>query len=165
MKNDDKPTQQMNIMSIFDAKEIDSPQDGEELEPKLPEPLSDCSSDDRAHLQKASVLTMADLVAQGDCSASNLADAMDELPNEHTNETRLDFESALAELERIVTELDSEVKLERALELFDQGIKLSGECERFLKAAEQKVQILKRTSEGVIMVETYKDSAFDGSES
>ena len=41
-------------------------------------------------------------------------------------------------------------KLERALELFDRGMKLSLDCETFLKAAEQRVEILKRTAQGLI---------------
>lgn len=61
----------------------------------------------------------------------------------------LDFEATLAELEKVVCELDGEVKLERALELFDRGMKLSLDCETFLKGAEQKIEILKRTATGI----------------
>jgi exodeoxyribonuclease VII small subunit len=62
----------------------------------------------------------------------------------------IDFESTLAELERVVTELDGDVKLERALELFDRGMRLSTECEIFLRSAEQKVEILRRTATGLV---------------
>jgi exodeoxyribonuclease VII small subunit len=62
----------------------------------------------------------------------------------------VDFETTIAELERVVSELDGEVKLERALELFDRGMKLSMDCESFLKAAEQKVEILRRTASGLV---------------
>jgi len=61
----------------------------------------------------------------------------------------VDFETKLTELEKVVLELDGEVKLERALELFDKGMKLSVECETFLKGAEHKVEILKRTTSGI----------------
>ncbi|HEY9676753.1 MAG TPA: exodeoxyribonuclease VII small subunit [Drouetiella sp.] len=61
----------------------------------------------------------------------------------------LDFETTLGELEKVVSELDGEVKLERALELFDRGMKLSIDCETFLKGAEQKIEILKRTAAGM----------------
>jgi len=61
----------------------------------------------------------------------------------------LDFEATLTELEKVVTELDGDVKLERALELFDRGMKLSVDCETFLKSAEQKIEILKRTASGL----------------
>jgi len=62
----------------------------------------------------------------------------------------IDFESTLAELEKVVNELDGDIKLERALELFEQGVKLSSACEIFLKSAEQKVEILRRTARGLI---------------
>ena len=61
-----------------------------------------------------------------------------------------DFEKTLAELEKLTAELDSDVKLERALELFERGMKLSSQCEIFLKSAEQKVEILRRTASGII---------------
>ncbi len=61
----------------------------------------------------------------------------------------LDFEATLTELEKVVSELDGDVKLERALELFDRGMKLSFDCETFLKGAEQKIEILKRTASGL----------------
>lgn len=62
----------------------------------------------------------------------------------------LDFEAALAELEKVVGELDGEVKLDRALDLFDKGMKLSLDCENFLKSAEQKIEILKRSANGTL---------------
>jgi exodeoxyribonuclease VII small subunit len=62
----------------------------------------------------------------------------------------IDFESTLAELEKVVNELDGDIKLERALELFEQGVKLSSACEIFLQSAEQKVEILRRTARGLI---------------
>ncbi len=60
----------------------------------------------------------------------------------------VDFETTLAELERVVNELDGDIRLERALELFDRGMRLSMECETFLRTAEQKVEILRRTATG-----------------
>ena len=73
----------------------------------------------------------------------------------------IDFESALGELESVVTELDGELKLDKALELFEKGMKLSKECEQFLKTAQQKVEILKRNSDGSITTEDFagEDSA------
>ncbi|MGD9680526.1 MAG: exodeoxyribonuclease VII small subunit [Candidatus Obscuribacterales bacterium] len=61
-----------------------------------------------------------------------------------------DFESTLMELEEVVQKLDGEVKLEAALELFERGMKLSRQCEEFLKGAEQKVEILKKNLDGSI---------------
>lgn len=62
----------------------------------------------------------------------------------------MDCETTIAKLERVVSELDVEVKLERALELFDRGMKLSTDCEVFLRSAEQKVEILCRTASGLV---------------
>lgn len=74
----------------------------------------------------------------------------------------LDFEAALAELEKVVGELDGEVKLERALELFDRGMRLSIDCDTFLKTAEQKVELLRRTASGAITTEPFEPALIDG---
>ncbi len=50
----------------------------------------------------------------------------------------IDFETSLKELEQVVSELDGEIKLERALSLFERGMALSTQLESFLKVAEQK---------------------------
>ena len=53
------------------------------------------------------------------------------------------FEESLQRLEVIVAELEKgEVPLDRALELFDEGMKLSGSCRKELEEAEGKVEIL-----------------------
>ncbi len=77
------------------------------------------------------------------------------------NATEMDFEAALNELEKVVTELDGEIKLERALELFDQGMTLSIKCEKFLKTAEQKIEILKRNTDGTLSTEPFEKILLD----
>jgi exodeoxyribonuclease VII small subunit len=72
------------------------------------------------------------------------------------NPETLDFESTLTELEKVVGELDSEVKLERALELFERGMKLSSQCQTFLQTAEQKVELLRRNAEGNLTLEPFE---------
>ena len=53
------------------------------------------------------------------------------------------FEESLQRLEKIVSELEKgDVPLDRALELFDEGMKLSGSCHKELEEAEGKVEIL-----------------------
>ena len=53
------------------------------------------------------------------------------------------FEESLQRLEKIVAELEKgDVSLEHALELFDEGMKLSGSCRKELEEAEGKVEIL-----------------------
>lgn len=68
----------------------------------------------------------------------------------------LDFETTLAELEKVVNELEGEVKLEKALSLFDHGMQLSHNCERFLQAAEQKVEVLKKSQNGTLSTELFE---------
>ena len=54
-----------------------------------------------------------------------------------------DFEGALEQLEELVTSMeDGELSLEDSLKAFEQGIKLTRECQAALKNAEQKVQVL-----------------------
>ena len=66
-----------------------------------------------------------------------------------------DFETTLTELEAVVAELDGDVKLEKALDLFEKGMKLSKDCQTFLKGAEEKVEILKRSMDGSIVGEPF----------
>ena len=55
----------------------------------------------------------------------------------------LNFENALAELESIVQKMESgDLTLEESLQAFEQGIKLTKECQKALKSAEQKVNKL-----------------------
>jgi len=53
------------------------------------------------------------------------------------------FEECLDRLEQIVNELEKgDVSLERALELFEEGMSLSGSCRKQLEEAEGKVEVL-----------------------
>lgn len=55
----------------------------------------------------------------------------------------LDFEAALAELEKLVDKMEAgEAPLEDSLRDFERGIELTRTCQQALEAAEQKVQIL-----------------------
>ncbi len=55
----------------------------------------------------------------------------------------LDFEQSLTELQTLVERLESgELSLEESLGAFEQGIRLTRECQTSLSQAEQKVQIL-----------------------
>lgn len=72
-------------------------------------------------------------------------------------DTGKDFEEALSELEKVVGQLEGEVKLEEALKLFDRGMQLSKSCEGFLKSAEQKIEILKRAADGSLSTEKFNE--------
>ncbi len=66
-----------------------------------------------------------------------------------TNAKPKNFEMSLEELERIVRELEQgELTLEKSLELFEQGVKLSRECQERLTEAERRIEILMRDNQG-----------------
>lgn len=60
------------------------------------------------------------------------------------------FESGLQELELIVKEMEtSELPLERALELFEKGMRLSETCRKQLEEAETRIELLVRKGDKV----------------
>ena len=59
------------------------------------------------------------------------------------------FETQLATLERIVRELEhGDLPLEQSLDLFEQGVKLSRECQERLNEAERRIEVLLRGGDG-----------------
>lgn len=63
-----------------------------------------------------------------------------------------DFENALARLETIVGQLEKgELALEDALQLFEEGIKISRFCSTKLDEAERRVEILVRDEKGKLV--------------
>src|SRR5215218_1151376 len=71
------------------------------------------------------------------------------------------FEAQLASLERIVRELErGDLPLERSLELFEQGVKLSRECQERLNEAERRIEVLLRDQSGRPVIA----GAFEGEE-
>lgn len=74
-----------------------------------------------------------------------------------TAEIEKSFESSLEELEDIVRQLEAgDLPLERSLELFEQGVRLSRVCQKRLDEAERKVEILLRGNDGA-----YKPAPFE----
>lgn len=64
------------------------------------------------------------------------------------------FEEAITQLGDIVRKLDTgSTSLDEAMELFEQGIKLTKECNKMLDEAEQKVNILIKNADGSITAE------------
>jgi exodeoxyribonuclease VII small subunit len=60
------------------------------------------------------------------------------------------FEAGLQELEAIVKQMESsDLPLERALELFEKGMKLSESCRKQLEEAETRIEILVRKGDRV----------------
>ena len=67
------------------------------------------------------------------------------------------FEASLDALEQIVQELEQgELPLEKSLELFEQGIRLSRECQERLSQAERRIEVLLRDNQGRVTVSDFK---------
>ncbi|MFZ5647802.1 MAG: exodeoxyribonuclease VII small subunit [Bacillota bacterium] len=62
---------------------------------------------------------------------------------------KITFEEAMKKLEEIVHHLeDGQIPLERALDLFSEGIAVSKFCQASLEDAEQRIMILTADDEG-----------------
>ena len=60
-----------------------------------------------------------------------------------TKKSNKSIEARLRELETILEELESgDLELDQALKKFEQGVKLSRECQKTLEDAEMKIKIL-----------------------
>ena len=65
------------------------------------------------------------------------------------DDTPVDFERSLAELEALVEHLEQgDLALDDALKSFERGVALTRQCQGALKAAQQKVEILLNNSTG-----------------
>jgi exodeoxyribonuclease VII small subunit len=66
------------------------------------------------------------------------------------------FEESLRKLENIVDQLEKgDLALEDSLKLFEEGVGLSSACKQELDAAEGKVQMLVRQSDGSLKPEAF----------
>jgi exodeoxyribonuclease VII small subunit len=65
-----------------------------------------------------------------------------------TDNTIKDFESAIAELEKIVKQLeDGDLPLDTSLALFERGVELSRYCHDQLGAAQKRIEVLTERGE------------------
>lgn len=72
------------------------------------------------------------------------------------------FEEAEAELKQLVERLEQgELSLEESLKAFERGVHLARTCQKLLREAEQKVQILLDT-EGEATLQPLRDQEDDG---
>ena len=79
-----------------------------------------------------------------------------------TAKKTINLEKTLADLENLVEELESgDLPLEKAMQKFEQGIKLTRNCQAALKDAEQKVEILLKTAGGEELEEFDADSELE----
>jgi exodeoxyribonuclease VII small subunit len=75
---------------------------------------------------------------------------------EPTVETVASFEASLAELEKVVKDLEAgDLSLDRSLELFSRGMQLSDSCRKQLEEAETRVEMLIR-KEGTYQAEPFR---------
>ena len=64
------------------------------------------------------------------------------------------FEQSLSQLEALVEQLESgDLPLDTALRTFEQGVRLTRECQAALGAAQQRVQLLLQRGENVVVSE------------
>ena len=69
------------------------------------------------------------------------------------------FEASLEALEKIVEELEQgDLPLEKSLELFEQGIGLSRQCQERLSQAERRIEVLLRDNQGRPVVSAFEDA-------
>lgn len=70
---------------------------------------------------------------------------------------RGEFEKSLARLEEVVKRLESaDLSLDEAMNLFEEGVKLSRECQKNLEEAEGRVEILLKKADGKISAEPFE---------
>ncbi|MBU4527715.1 MAG: exodeoxyribonuclease VII small subunit [Hoeflea sp.] len=63
--------------------------------------------------------------------------------------TELSFEEAVAELERIVEQLErGDVALDKSIEIYERGEALKAHCEKLLSAAEKRIEKIRLDRQG-----------------
>jgi exodeoxyribonuclease VII small subunit len=66
-----------------------------------------------------------------------------------TAKKSFNLEKSLADLEGLVDELESgDLPLDKAMKKFEEGIKLTRNCQAALREAEQKVEVLMKSAGG-----------------
>lgn len=67
------------------------------------------------------------------------------------------FESNLERLGTIVDQLESsDLPLEKALQLYEEGMQLSAVCQKQLEEAEGRIEILRKQADGKIAAEPFE---------
>tara|TARA_B100000686_G_scaffold65614_1_gene70664 strand:- start:66 stop:305 length:240 start_codon:yes stop_codon:yes gene_type:complete len=68
----------------------------------------------------------------------------------------LKFEKAIQRLEKIVDDLEKgEIDIDKSLEMFEEGIKMSRVCSKKLNEAEAKIEKLTRNQKGELITELF----------
>jgi len=67
-----------------------------------------------------------------------------------------EFEKSLTRLEEVVKRLEStDLSLDEAMKLFEEGVKLSRDCQKQLEEAEGRVEILLKKADGKIVAQPF----------
>ncbi|VAX19944.1 hypothetical protein MNBD_NITROSPINAE02-1367 [hydrothermal vent metagenome] len=83
--------------------------------------------------------------------------------NEKSKARDVKFEMALKKLEEIVTKLeDGDLELEKAIDLFEEGVKMSRLCRNKLGEAEKKIEKLVKDSGGEFTTTEPMDDPSEG---
>jgi len=68
------------------------------------------------------------------------------------------FEESLGALEKIVAQLEEgDLPLEKSLELFEEGVRLSKKCQQRLEQAERRIELLVKDSDGEPVLEEFEE--------
>ena len=68
-----------------------------------------------------------------------------------------DFEKSLVRLEEVVKRLEStDLSLDEAMKLFEEGVTLSRECQKQLEEAEGRIEILLKKADGKIVAQPFQ---------
>lgn len=88
---------------------------------------------------------------------------MSPVPNKTLEPPRKgEFEKSLTRLEEVVKRLEStELSLDEAMKLFEEGVKLSRDCQKQLEEAEGRVEILLKKAGGKIQAEPFETNEDD----
>ena len=88
---------------------------------------------------------------------------MSPVPNKPPEPPRKgEFEKSLTRLEEVVKRLEStDLSLDEAMKLFEEGVKLSRDCQKQLEEAEGRVEILLRKADGKIQAEPFETNEDD----
>ncbi len=76
--------------------------------------------------------------------------------------SEIKFEKAMTRLEKIVDELErGDLDIDKSLEIFEEGIKMSRVCSKKLSEAEAKIEKLTKGKKGELVTELFPVSEND----
>jgi exodeoxyribonuclease VII small subunit len=79
------------------------------------------------------------------------------MPEPAKPNTAPDFEINLARLDAIVRQLEQpDLPLEKALQLYEEGMQLSATCQKQLEQAEGRIEILRKRAGGQLVAEPFE---------